>query len=122
MPEIAPGVVSLVATLMHHVISSLNDTLVPAPELPVAEAIAATTFGVVATFVAPELEIETKVAEATTSSIVATLVAPKPEVEAQAAGVLQVLASTPPSEAGPSSTAPWFRLVHQSPKSTRNPG
>lgn len=101
-PEVAPVAVSLVATLMHDVITSLNVTLVPASELPVAELIAATTSGVVAAFVAPEPEAETGAAEATTSGIVATFVAPEPEVEAEAAGVLQVLACIPPSEAGPS--------------------
>ena len=72
-----PGDVSLFVALMQDVSSSLNATLVPTPEPPVLEAVAATT-----------------------SSVVATLVAPEPKVEAEAMEGLEVVAAIPPFEPG----------------------
>src|SRR5688572_21030416 len=93
-----PGVVSLVAALMHDVIASLNHSLVSASEVPIVETIAVTTFGVVATLVAPEPKVGTKAAVVTTTGIIVTFVASKREVEIEAARALEVLASIMPSE------------------------
>lgn len=72
----------------------------------------------VATLVALEPEAETEAEVAATGEVKAVLVAPKPKVEVEAAGVLQVPAIVPPSEAGPSTSreAASFalqKLVHQ---------
>ncbi|RCV37747.1 hypothetical protein SETIT_8G087800v2, partial [Setaria italica] len=75
----SPGAVSFVVALMQGVISSLTNIVVLAPERQALEEVVATTFGTVATLVAPE-----------------------PEVEIEATTVLKVMATNVSSELGPS--------------------
>lgn len=105
-PEVTPGVVSLVAALMHDVLSSLDVFVVPAPDLPEAEPITESTSVVVTELVTlmlnakaeskPEVEVEV----AATDEVGFALVSPGPEVVVEAVGALQVLAIVPPSEVG----------------------
>ena len=74
-----PRATSAVVALMHEVLASSIDVVLPAPERQVLKEVAATTSGTMATPIAPE-----------------------PEVEIEAATVLEVMATDPSSEPSPS--------------------